>query len=255
MRRTFLSLIVLLTWGSFPSIAYSQAWIELFGPTNRPLNSVSFCDSLTGYAVGDHATILRTTNAGTTWITQSIPGNGDIMKKVITISPASAFIIANVSWTTRSYVLYTSDSGNTWNTRMNIPYYRYGLSFVNAQFGVALGGDEFYRTTDGGDTWQTLATPYSYLSDISFCDPRHGMACGVLGNIYVTSDSGNTWTPSSAGNTYYFSHILVVDSLHAFMSGQQAVFATSDGGATWQQILADGEDSQISQHVGLTTSL
>jgi photosystem II stability/assembly factor-like uncharacterized protein len=40
-------------------------------PQGNPLSSVYFTDSNTGWAVGDAGTILRTTDGGNRWISQS----------------------------------------------------------------------------------------------------------------------------------------------------------------------------------------
>ena len=41
-------------------------------PTGNKLNSIDYINSNTGTAVGDLGTILRTTDGGATWISQSI---------------------------------------------------------------------------------------------------------------------------------------------------------------------------------------
>ena len=52
---------------SFSAIAEASGWIFQQSGTTCNLNSVDFVDDLTGFAVGDRATVLATGDGGATW--------------------------------------------------------------------------------------------------------------------------------------------------------------------------------------------
>ncbi|HYR56344.1 MAG TPA: YCF48-related protein [Myxococcaceae bacterium] len=65
----------------------------------------------------------------------------------------------------------------------------YGVSFVNANTGTAVGGSgTILRTMDGGTTWtsQRSVTQY-YLMAVSFVDANTGTAVGEYGSILRTT--------------------------------------------------------------------
>jgi len=48
-----------------------EGWFEQTSGTTEVLRSVNFTDALTGTAVGEEGTIIRTIDGGTTWTAQS----------------------------------------------------------------------------------------------------------------------------------------------------------------------------------------
>ncbi|GAB4579548.1 MAG: hypothetical protein Fur0022_22860 [Anaerolineales bacterium] len=131
---------------------------------------------------------------------------------------ATFFLSPNAGWTaslthTRETfaltLLHTSDQGNIWQSTATLPLYmpdppRKGwLHFINAETGwLALqrpSSSNFslgnlYRTTDGGQTWTELTPPIA--GPVYFVDAHTGwMAGGVRGDeLYVTHDGGATWS-------------------------------------------------------------
>ena len=72
-------------------------------------------------------------------------------------------------------------------------------------------GDGIYKTTDGGDTWKHLGLKDSERIAEILIDPRNSQ------NVYVCV-TGRLWSDSA----------------------ERGVYRTSDGGATWQQVLKGG---------------
>jgi photosystem II stability/assembly factor-like uncharacterized protein len=78
--------------------------------TGEDLSSVSFCNPQVGYAVGNSGAVLRTTDAGATWVTLSDPSySGSNFSTVTCIDAAHTWIIDG-----HGYVSTTSDGGDTW---------------------------------------------------------------------------------------------------------------------------------------------
>ncbi|MCH7516832.1 MAG: hypothetical protein IIB08_06895, partial [Bacteroidetes bacterium] len=61
---------LLVLFSLFYSTSFSQ-WVEQSSGTTEQLDGVSFTDSDNGTAVGYNGTILRTTDGGTTWVSQN----------------------------------------------------------------------------------------------------------------------------------------------------------------------------------------
>jgi photosystem II stability/assembly factor-like uncharacterized protein len=79
-------------------------------------------------------------------------------------------------------------------------------------------GDGVYRSTDGGDSWTNMGLEATEHIGNIVIDPRDA------GTVYVAAQ-GPLW---SAG-------------------GERGLYKTTDGGANWEQILADGEYTGVNE--------
>jgi photosystem II stability/assembly factor-like uncharacterized protein len=114
---------------------------------------------------------------------------------------------------------------------------------------TGLGHDEFhsiphsllYSTTDGGSSWSRVMngpeTPN--YGGIYFSNKNNGYIGCDSGALFRTKDGGVTWNrsliPMSSG-PHYVETINFKDSLHGYLGTNNTpnIFATSDGGETWQ---------------------
>jgi photosystem II stability/assembly factor-like uncharacterized protein len=173
-----------------------------------PLLSISFCDELNGWAVGDNGIILKTTNQGNDWIRVYNDTSINIRNfKVECISP------------TTTIVLRDSNTGDFHQET------------------------KIWKTTDDGESWEDIspyANGFSFLRDFSFTSPDSGWACGVGGSpngyqIHSTTNGGISW------NTKYFNSptlwsmqkILFKNSSEGWATDWDTLYYTSDGGEIW----------------------
>jgi photosystem II stability/assembly factor-like uncharacterized protein len=132
------------------------------------------------------------------------------------------------------------------------------MAFVDDKTGWLGFGKEFEMTTDGGMTWQKLALPEAAgkIAAISLRTAKDGYLLDDNGVLYITTDSGTTWSSRSLGlespdfkgfgsgpfineipqatmRFFDASHGLVVMGLE----GNDGMIAlrTVDGGATWNE--------------------
>ncbi len=120
--------------------------------TTSPVFGLSFVSSTFGTAVGDSGTILRSTNRGATWVSQSSGTRQPLL--------AVSFVDANLGNTVgySGTVLRTTDGGGTWTPQDSGTFLNlFGLYFADANNGMAVG--------DFG--WQGIAA-------ILFNDRRRG---------------------------------------------------------------------------------
>ena len=81
-------------------------------PQGNTLRCVSFTDVNTGTAVGDFGTILRTTNGGATWVSQS-SGTEHVLTGV-SFTDANSGTVVGGSGT----ILHTSNGGANWASQL-----------------------------------------------------------------------------------------------------------------------------------------
>jgi photosystem II stability/assembly factor-like uncharacterized protein len=104
-----------------------------------------------------------------------------------------------------------------------------------------------YKTTDSAKTWTTLNSGTTLpIRDIYFIDNNKGFAVGGLhscggtgcvppgGFILRTLDGGQNWTKIyTPANMIEISSIYFTNATTGFCAGDNMIFKTTDGGATW----------------------
>jgi len=219
------------------------------------LYTVSFLNDSVGCAVGSKAglwsgRIVRTTNAGTSWIPAQLPDSSRSILGLQWISPATAFAAGayNVGGIPHNQPVSFRHS-RRFPAPLAYGYRDYlmllGIDGTNSYRGI------FLRSMDTGQTWfpyGTLPDSVSYVYDISFPTPSIGYAvadtAATIGGacILKTTDGGITWqkmiTPDSVG---MFRSVDFVDSLHGIAAGYSfkgqlvhgIIVHTTDGGSNW----------------------
>src|SRR5262245_17499926 len=223
-------------------------------PQGNPLYAVSFADANTEIAVGEDATILRTTDGGAHWTIKTSGYEGAGVELFgVSFSDASngAAVGSNFFFSGGGHavVLRPTDGGNTWVTKYNDPtpgILLFGVSFPNANTGTVIGVDFnlgaalILRTTDGGETWANQDGPPALYQGISFSDANNGTIVGVGGIIIRTTDGGASWTPQDSGiangDLYGVSFTNANNGTAVgadFDTSTGIILRTTDGGATW----------------------
>ena len=155
-------------------------------------NDIHFPTDSIGYIVGNLGKVLKTTDAGDSWLdfsTASITGS---LKTVWFTSPDTGF----VGRTTTFGMYKTTNGGLTWSQNFGYNLTNcYTIQFINDTLGYAGGfNNRIYKTTDGGNLWLMQQNPglSENIKSISFADSVRGMAVSS-GYIYRTTN-GNTWS-------------------------------------------------------------
>ena len=211
-----------------PSIAFSQ-WVQQNPLTPaKKLYSASFIDIITGWAVGDSGTIIKTTNGGLNWEYHNLI-NRMYLFGVKFISSTTGYIAAD-----SGRVYKTTDGGNSW------VYYSTGtydrllcISFPDVNTGYCAGWQHIFKTTNAGINWSiTNPDNPSLFYSIFFINPLRGWACG--GNtLFKTTNGGLSWdTTYPTGLTAYPQNLFFIDANTGWVTHDQssAVSRTTDGG-------------------------
>jgi photosystem II stability/assembly factor-like uncharacterized protein len=175
--------------------AQLDGWIRQTGGTGKP-NNFHFRNKNLGWVVGETGTIVKTKDGGINWISQKPPADYSSRKlrSIYFVTDNKGFIAGN-----SGTVLQTSDGGETWSASgSKLGENLNAIHFFNESLGWVLGDFGSYSyTTDGGKNWSPLS-PFgnTTMTSIYFINAKNGWAGGSTSQvtrIYATNDGGLTW--------------------------------------------------------------
>jgi len=242
--KYFCSALVLLAplWAS-------AGWVPQNSGTGVTLYSVHFpVDAQTGYAVGWSGTILKTTDGGANWVSQTSGFPSSFLYAVHFPVDASTGYVVGENMNLR-VILKTTNGGAVWDSLyspINEGIYLRSVHFpVGAQTGYIAGDNgTILKTMNGGANWtvQTSDTT-GWLSSIHFpVDAQTGYAVGavflsgnVIGLIKKTINGGGAWSSQTLGAPRYLCSVhFPLDASTGYAVGDSgAILKTTDEGATW----------------------
>jgi photosystem II stability/assembly factor-like uncharacterized protein len=251
MLRIFSSLVILVLTLELAVTTYSQKipWTKLQSPVNSTLRSLSFVDSLTGWAAGEFGTIIHTSDGGMNWEIQ----NSTIQTFITDIH----FSDNNYGWAVtlkdvfpfNTVLLKTTNGGENWFAEdfQDSTAFMRTIFFFDSLAGF-IGGSYIAYTSDGGLNWYRAEIDSNMVSgfpvyEFNFYNRQFGYACGgridIAGVIWRTTNSGLNWTAQGISPDEIFD-VYIIDSLNAVtLSGDPEGFfgianlRTSDAGITW----------------------
>jgi photosystem II stability/assembly factor-like uncharacterized protein len=200
----------------YATINGGATWVKQF---DNPLltdflNYIEMFDSMNGIAMGDRpfsqpdspVLILKTTDGGTNWISMN-----------------------------QTYLL-GAWSGDLWRR----------IDFVSPHVGYffesGINPQKLFKTLDGGITW--IETNFSdYAAVIKFYDELKGAAANSQGDIFLTSDGGDTWRAESIEGVGWPDDIEFApgDPNKIWLLSDNSLFISSDGGYTWLETFVSYE--------------
>jgi len=245
-----LSQIILLLSFVFLFHFYANAqWVSQNSKTNENLNCSSFVDSLHGWIVGDHGTILHTTNSGNDWISQNAGVTADLAS-ISFCDNLNGWVVGD-----SGTILKTDNGGNSWqkiqyDTSHLVRNYKVQCLSPSTVFilrdkfaGDYWTDERIWRTLDSGETWDDITPTMGRngeLADMQFLNPSLGWVSGASGVRIFGITFGNYWSWSSNTFNINFNNnlfrIFFDDSLHGWVANIGTLFGTSDGGKSWDTI-------------------
>lgn len=163
------------------------SWFQLSTGITTELFDVDFTGAATGYAVGN-GKILRTTN-GSTWSSSTFTGK--VFKGVHFPSAAVGYAAGDAG-----VVYKTSNSGASWTqltiTDPNVNFT--SVFFTDDNTGYITSDHYIYHTTTGGQYWERIQMPDD-MNGITFLNAQDGLACGDNSQLYHTSNAGLPYKP------------------------------------------------------------
>ena len=196
---------------------WETSTVQYTGPS---LNGISIGDSLSVWSVGFNHRIVKTSNGGSTWVTdtsQTQSGNyygvdGHLQLTNVTVVGNGGAIIRS------------TNAGSTWRVIRNVDIANrslYNVSFYDSNQGWAVGSyGVITHTTNGGTVWQRQTSNVnSFLFGVSFADSQYGKICTGGGGVLGTRNGGNTWAGESTGATSSLYSIEYPDTAFAVAVG------------------------------------
>ena len=161
------------------------------------------------------AKFYKTTNGGTNWTIKDMSAYADRLIDCRFTSPDSGIVIGGIGdtiWTGKGIVLFTSDGGDNWVTKIITPndkQWGWKIDFPSRDTGyISLekegptsGAAYFLKTTNGGETWEEKLFWSTSLDQegIGFVNNNTGWIGGWFFNTYKTTDGGDTWASDPWG--------------------------------------------------------
>jgi photosystem II stability/assembly factor-like uncharacterized protein len=219
---------------------------------------------------GSQGTIMRTTDAGQTWVRCELPGLELLDFRDVEVLKDGSVLAMSIGNGDASRIIRSSDSGKSWKTVLtnaDPDGFFDGMTFgsddkTGVLFGDPINGRiDLYRTRDAGQTWQRVAEarrPELQKGEYAFAASGTGVVLigkniwiatgGSTARIHHSPDDGHTWnvydTPIRSGNES--SGIFSVEFLDAnngvAIGGDylkpsldsKNVATSIDGGKTWK---------------------
>lgn len=247
-------LLIMLLIGLGGTIRLSAAESLSATPAANPwqddatLRDVTFVGN-TGFAVGDHGSVWKTTDGGLNWQFVSVPAElQDVHWQSV------CFLTNSIGWiaggrhqpyqrVSEGVICHTVDGGLTWQ-RLDLPHLPAVkvLRFFDLEEGsllcepTARYPSGVLKTTDGGTNWQSLqAKKSSRWRTAAFVNPEHGVLAGDLGEHAVTARGQVVPPPYPPSGLQSWLGLAIQPGRTSWAVGDGAVLLSSeDAGITWE---------------------
>lgn len=203
-------------------------------PQGNPLGGVTFENAITGYAVGDLGTCLRTDDGAVSWIDQTaFPAFTAKLNDAIVVGPGAIIAVGESPGVFRSV-----DGGASWSsvdnpspeTLNNIEKVANGVLSAVGDLGEVL------RSSDGGTTWSLLTNAgQGNVNDQFWWNESEGFVVGTS-LARGTTDGGQTWTDLPGvtdSGASIFTDIHFIDAQNGWILEHFTTYRTTDGGTSW----------------------
>jgi photosystem II stability/assembly factor-like uncharacterized protein len=202
MKRNLLILSALFITG----ICNAQ-WTRINSTTPETLNDVDFLDENYGVIVGNHSTILLTSNAGSTWTDIN---NGAISADIynVQVTGPDTIMVSTYDFATASGMIYsTTNGGVNWSLLGSDPglNHRIDLEMNDPLHTVFASTSKLLSTQDFGNSWDILLNNIAGTTStdlLHFADAQTGHLSGNISGFigysayfFRTEDGGDNWYP------------------------------------------------------------
>lgn len=225
------SAVILRSNGIYSTSDNAQTWSSRSISGNILLNGMHFMDMSTGTVVGTSSgsdVIMKTTNAGTDWVTQHSSTSGKL-------NAVSFWSVNNgIAVGAGGRILGTTNGGQDWIPPTIPPegFDLYDVQLVTSSVGYAVGRyGRIYKTTDGGISWDIkFGNNFYNFYGVAFIDEAKGFAVGdsirigvSYGLILKTEDGGSTWSKQVLDSPLSFNDVTFTDNDNWYAVGTSGI--------------------------------
>lgn len=221
----------------FKSTDLGMNWSSMTTAINN-VYDIEFVNEYTGYAVGNK--ILKTTDAGNSWVQQFQTGLNQIFYAVSFSDENNGIAVGQSSG--YGFICKTVNGGVNWITQTNQLFSGCEDVFcLDSNIAYIAQYQSIYKTTNGGSNWnQSYSYSHASYYSLYFTSHETGFAVGEDALVSRTFDGGDNWysnyisSISASGNTNFSRSIYFVDSLNGIITGEYGlIFQTTNGGSNW----------------------
>lgn len=130
----------------------------------------------------------------------------------------------------------TDDSGNSWNYSGNIGFNDIeSIFFHNPDTGWICGYGIVAKSCDAGVTWIPTSVPNQNdtYNDIYFINSKKGFMSGDYGELFYSTDGGDSWTMITSGTEENLHEIFFVTDQVGYIAADNGyVIKTTNGGTS-----------------------
>ncbi|MBI5325702.1 MAG: hypothetical protein HZB41_10620, partial [Ignavibacteriae bacterium] len=201
---------------------------------------IDFYDLNYGFFGGNWYSYI-TSDGGKNWIKIHINyanSSVDDCKEVQYVNNHTIFAISD-----GGSVIKSTDSGDTWEEILNESIMWNSLFFLDSLNGWVTPGPSVYFTSDGGENWvERRDNDFVWGYDMAFTDINTGWLTGAVGQMYNTTDGGNSWNEFVLDPSEHFiKQVLFTDKMHGWALvdltslNKNFLYKTTDGGLNWSR--------------------
>ncbi len=222
-------------------------WTLLNSTTTNSLKKITISplDARVAVAVGDLATIVKTTNTGTTFSKINL-GTATRNVSNIAFKPNSNEYFATGQ---EGYLLFSANAGSSWTQRLaGIRNHFTSVDFKSQTTGFIAGeSGNLFVTSNSAVTLVNRPLPEPLkIETIDFWNTAFGYTSSTGGKIYRTGNTGSAWTPTfnPSGKTVKGFYLFAPSVLYA--AGDQGYITRSfDSGLTWDQSIVSNTTANL----------
>jgi photosystem II stability/assembly factor-like uncharacterized protein len=216
---------------AFRSTDAGGGWTN--APTGRAfaMHDARLVDDTHGWAVGDAASILHTSDLGATWTTQTPPSGVTVSLLGVTAHDRLHAVAVGMDGT----IIATANSGSHWTTRASGTTRHLTGVDSREDLVIAVGeGGTVLRSTDAGATWAavpggSLPDASADLLDVAVIDDRIAYAA-TRHDVWRSTDAGATWATASTLPTLRVRAMAAAGRTVVVVGDDdQAAYSTDDG--------------------------
>lgn len=201
------------------STNHGSSWQRIYVPFDSLIDDVTFTSLDTGFIVGrknySKGTIMKTTDAGLTWL--EVMGDTAAGEMTSIHFPTPQIGYACGRW---GKLHKTTDGGDTWfHLPWTISTQLLDVFFTSPDTGW-IATTNLYKTVDGGMTWTYVSNTNSIgARTVAFYNNQEGVIGASNGYTSYTHDGGLSWNTVYTNTTVSFNDIVILDSVSYMMVG------------------------------------
>ncbi len=216
-------------------------------PAGTYLNDVYFVNDNVGWVVGYNGSIFKTSDAGLTWVDQTVSKANLTFFDVFFVDKDNGWIAGHYFVNLGGYwgvIYHTNDGGENWSEQLCQGGYDaiIGVFFNDTLNGFAVdsGWPGILNTNDGGDEWTVYPSNWWALNCVFFVNDSLGWI-GGWESINHTNDGGANWNTQSPFPNIDIQDVYFIDENIGWAVGEVInnesgiIYKTLNGGNTWNE--------------------